>query len=152
MSYSPDLRHWGSHRLILAARRGAWWDANKIGLSTPPIETTEDWLMIYHGVRQTAADCLYRVGLALCDRDEPEHCLRRGGSWVFAPEATHERERDVGNVVFPCGFTVGSDNDTISVYYGAGDTCIGLATGSVRALLAWLDRHSENGQPAIGIA
>jgi predicted GH43/DUF377 family glycosyl hydrolase len=152
MSYSPDLRHWGSHRLILAARRGAWWDANKIGLSSPPIETSEGWLMIYHGVRQTAAGCLYRVGLALFDRDKPEHCLQRGGSWVFAPEATYEREGDVGNVVFPCGFTVGSDNDTINLYYGAGDTCIGLATGSIRALLAWLDRHSETGQPAIGIA
>src|SRR5262245_58519355 len=38
ISYSPDLRHWGSHKLILEARRGAWWDANKIGLSPPPIE------------------------------------------------------------------------------------------------------------------
>jgi predicted GH43/DUF377 family glycosyl hydrolase len=38
ISYSPDLRHWGRHRLMLEARRGAWWDANKIGLSPPPIE------------------------------------------------------------------------------------------------------------------
>jgi len=36
ISYSPDLRHWGSHKLILEARRGAWWDANKVGLSPPP--------------------------------------------------------------------------------------------------------------------
>jgi predicted GH43/DUF377 family glycosyl hydrolase len=151
MSYSPDLRHWGSHRLILAARRGAWWDANKIGLSAPPIETSEGWLMIYHGVRQTAAGCLYRVGLALFDLDKPEHCLRRGGSWVFGPEAAYEREGDVGNVVFPCGFTVGSDKDTINLYYGAGDTCIGLATASIRALLAWLGRHSETAHPAVGI-
>ena len=41
ISYSPDLRHWGRHRLMLEARRGAWWDANKIGLSPPPIETSE---------------------------------------------------------------------------------------------------------------
>jgi predicted GH43/DUF377 family glycosyl hydrolase len=33
VSYSPDLRHWGSHKLILEARRGAWWDANRIGMS-----------------------------------------------------------------------------------------------------------------------
>ena len=39
ISYSPDLRHWGSHKLMLEARRGAWWDANKIGMSPPPIET-----------------------------------------------------------------------------------------------------------------
>ena len=36
ISFSPDLRHWGSHKMILQARRGAWWDANKIGLSPPP--------------------------------------------------------------------------------------------------------------------
>src|SRR5207247_9574506 len=35
ISYSPDLRHWGSHKLMLEARRGAWWDANKIGMSPP---------------------------------------------------------------------------------------------------------------------
>src|ERR1043166_533516 len=38
ISYSPDLRHWGRHRMILEARKGAWWDANKIGLSPPPID------------------------------------------------------------------------------------------------------------------
>ena len=36
ISYSPDLRHWGSHKIILRARKGPWWDANKIGLSPPP--------------------------------------------------------------------------------------------------------------------
>ena len=55
ISYSPDLRHWGSHKLMLEARRGGWWDANKIGLSPPPIETPQGWLVIYHGVRQTAS-------------------------------------------------------------------------------------------------
>jgi len=39
ISYSPDLRHWGGHRVILEARRGGWWDANKIGLCSPSIET-----------------------------------------------------------------------------------------------------------------
>ena len=53
ISYSPDLRHWGRHRLMLEARRGAWWDANKIGLSPPPIETSRGWLVLYHGVRHT---------------------------------------------------------------------------------------------------
>src|SRR5439155_25558353 len=48
ISFSPDLRHWGSHKMILQARRGAWWDANKIGLSPPPIETPQGWLMLYH--------------------------------------------------------------------------------------------------------
>ena len=148
ISYSPDLRHWGSHHLILAARRGAWWDANRIGLSPPPIETPEGWLLIYHGVRQTPAGCLYRIGLALLDRDTPERCLRRGDAWLLGPETPYERGGDVGNVVFPCGCTIGPDQDTLHLYYGAGDTCIGLATASVRALLAWLSGHSDSEPPA----
>ncbi|MGH9721894.1 MAG: glycosidase, partial [Bryobacteraceae bacterium] len=122
ISYSPDLRHWGSHQLILRAREGAWWDANKIGLSPPPIETEKGWLMIYHGVRQTAAGCLYRLGLALFDLETPERCLIRGAPWIFGPEEPYERQGDVGYVVFPCGYTIGPDGDTLNHYYGAADT------------------------------
>ena len=82
ISYSPDLRHWGRHRLMLEARRGAWWDANKIGLSPPPIETSRGWLVIYHGVRHTPSGCLYRLGLALFELENPAKCLMRGDSWI----------------------------------------------------------------------
>lgn len=145
MSYSPDLRHWGSHRLMLEARRGGWWDANKIGLSPPPIETPQGWLVIYHGVRQTASGSLYRLGLALFDLHAPERCLIRGDEWVFGPEEPYERRGDVDNVVFPCGTTVGPDGDTLHLYYGAADTSIALATSSIRAIL---NRLKENGQRA----
>ena len=40
ISFSPDLKNWGGHKLVLMARKGAWWDANKVGLSPPLIETT----------------------------------------------------------------------------------------------------------------
>ena len=142
ISYSPDLRHWGSHKVILEARRGGWWDANKIGLCSPPIETAKGWLMIYHGVRQTASGCIYRLGLALFDLERPEVCLQRGDSWVFGPETSYERGGDVKDVVFPCGQTVDADGDTINVYYGAADSSVALATGSIRCILAWLDSHS----------
>ena len=141
ISYSPDLRHWGSHKLILEARRGGWWDANKIGMSPPPIETSRGWLMIYHGVRQTCAGCSYRLGLALFDTHEPERLLARGDEWVFGPEEPYERFGDVGYVVFPAGYTILSDGDTIHLYYGAADNCMALATGSIRHCLDWLDRH-----------
>jgi predicted GH43/DUF377 family glycosyl hydrolase len=145
LSFSPDLRHWGSHKLVLPARRGAWWDANKIGLCTPPIETERGWLLIYHGVRQNAAGFLYRLGLALVDLKTPERCLIRGDSWIFGPEAAYERRGDVDNVVFPCGYTIGPDGDTLNIYYGAADTCIALATGSIKTMLDWLDRHGSLG-------
>lgn len=143
ISYSPDLKHWGSHKIILEARRGGWWDANKIGLCSPPIETERGWLTIYHGVRQTASGCIYRLGLALFDLDRPDVCLKRGDSWVFGPETSYERVGDVNDVVFPCGQTIDDDRDTINLYYGAADSSIALATGSIRTILAWLDANSS---------
>jgi predicted GH43/DUF377 family glycosyl hydrolase len=143
ISYSPDLRHWGSHKVILEARRGGWWDANKIGLCSPPIETPKGWLTIYHGVRQTASGSIYRLGLALFDLERPEVCLQRGDSWIFGPEEPYERGGDVKDVVFPCGQTIGVDGDTIYLYYGAADSSIALATGSIRSLLNWLDCNSS---------
>ncbi len=144
ISYSADLRHWGSQKLMMEARLGAWWDANKIGLSPPPIETPKGWLVIYHGVRQTAAGSLYRLGLALFDLDAPERCLMRGDEWVFGPEAPYEQVGDVGYVTFPCGYTIGTDGDTIRLYYGAADSSIALATGSISGLLDWLEQHQES--------
>lgn len=144
ISYSPDLQNWGNHQLVLRARKGAWWDANKIGLSPPLIETPRGWLMLYHGVRHTAAGCLYRLGAALLALDKPEHCLLRGDAWIFGPEAPYECQGDVSHVVFPCGYTLGADGDTINLYYGASDTSIGLATGSIRQLLRWLDEHGSD--------
>ncbi len=143
MSLSPDLRNWGSHRLVLKAHKGGWWDANKVGLSPPLIETPEGWLMLYHGVRQTASGALYRVGVALLALDEPTRLLARGDSWIFGPEADYECEGDVANVTFPTGCTVAPDGDTLRVYYGAADTCVALATGSVRQILRWLGEHGR---------
>ena len=145
ISYSPDLRHWGDHKIILEAHRGGWWDANKIGLCSPPIETKRGWLVIYHGVRQTASGSIYRLGLALFDLENPSICLKRGDSWMFGPEASYERSGDVKDVVFPCGQTIGADGDSINLYYGAADSVVALATGSIRTLLAWLDENSGPG-------
>jgi predicted GH43/DUF377 family glycosyl hydrolase len=139
ISYSPDLRYLGRNRLMLEARRGAWWGANKIGLSPPPIETSRGWLVFYHGVRHTPSGCLYRLGLGLFDLENPAKCLLRGDSWIFGPEADYERHGDVDDVVFPCGYTMDPDGDGLDVYYGAAECSIALARASVRSLLEWLD-------------
>lgn len=141
ISYSPDLKSWGQHVIMMNARKGAWWDANKIGLSPPPIKTPVGWLVIYHGVKQTCGGCIYRLGLALFKLEKPEVLIKRSKEWFFAPEEEYELNGDVGNVVFPCGYTIGSDGDTINIYYGAADTCIGLATGSIMEMLKWLEDH-----------
>jgi predicted GH43/DUF377 family glycosyl hydrolase len=143
ISYSSDLQHWGTHTLMLEARLGGWWDANRIGLTCPPIETPQGWLVIYHGVRVNADGPIYRLGLALFDLNSPERCLKRGDEWVFGPQESYELRGDVDQVVFPCGYTLGADGDTLNLYYGAADTSIAMATGSVRAMLDWLDEHGR---------
>jgi predicted GH43/DUF377 family glycosyl hydrolase len=133
LSFSPDLKHWGDCRVLLRARRGGWWDARKIGLSPPPIRTDEGWLLIYHGVRTTAAGAIYRLGLALLDPHDPAKILRRADEWVFGPREDYEMQGDVDHVVFPCGAV--TQGDEIRLYYGGADTCIALATATLSEVL-----------------
>jgi beta-1,4-mannooligosaccharide/beta-1,4-mannosyl-N-acetylglucosamine phosphorylase len=138
VSYSPDLRHWGDLSLILDAREGAWWDAGKIGLGPPPLETPDGWLLMYHGVHLTASGSLYRCGLALLDLEEPRRVLRRTDEWVLGPGEAYERVGDVVGVVFPCGWILAPDGDELRVYYGAADTSGAVATASLSEILASL--------------
>jgi predicted GH43/DUF377 family glycosyl hydrolase len=138
LSWSPDLRYWGDGRILLPARRGGWWDANKVGTGPPPLRTDEGWLLCYHGVRVTASGSLYRVGLALLDLADPCTILRRTDEWVFGPSEPYERTGDVPGVVFPTGWVLGEDGDTLRIYYGAADSVVGVATASLAVLLGGL--------------
>lgn len=100
---SIDLHNWGEHQVLLNARSGGWWDANKVGLSAQPLETIDGWLILYHGVKHTAAGAIYRLGLALLDLENPSKVLRRSNEWIFGPEEPYEKFGDVSDVVFPCG-------------------------------------------------
>ncbi len=140
ISFSPDLKHWGDHRILIPARRGGWWDANKIGLSPPPLQTDEGWLILYHGVRSTAGGAIYRLGLALLDLEDPTRVIARSDQWVFSPMESYEVFGDVNKVVFPCGWLV--HGDTVRLYYGGADTCIALATASLSGLVTWLREHN----------
>ena len=142
LSWSPDLRHWGDHAVLLGAREGAWWDAHKVGLCAPPLLTPEGWLLLYHGVRQTAAGAIYRLGLALLDAEHPDRVIARSSEWIFGPDAPYERTGDVSQVVFSCGWLLLDDGDTLRIYYGAADTSVCVATASLTSLLRWLADHS----------
>ena len=132
---SPDLVHWAAQGVLLPVGVGGAWDGHKVGLGPPPLRTSAGWLLAYHGIKITAAGAIYRIGLALLDLEHPEKVLARTPDWVFGPEEPYERTGDVGNVVFPCGWLVDDDGDTIRMYYGAADTSVCLATASLAALL-----------------
>lgn len=138
LSFSPDITHWGDHHVLIRARHGSWWDANKIGLSPPPLETPEGWLLLYHGVRHTPGGCLYRLGLALLDLEQPWQVLRRSDEWIFAPEMPYERQGDVNGVVFPCGWILDEATGAVRMYYGGADSCLALATAQLSDLLTYL--------------
>jgi predicted GH43/DUF377 family glycosyl hydrolase len=137
IAFSPDLKHWGDHRIVIPARPGSW-DCSRVGLGPPPIETPEGWLVMYHGVRVTAAGSLYRVGLALLDLDEPWRVIRRSEEWVFGPQYSYEHVGDVPGVTFPTGAIVDGTTGELRVYYGAADTAVCLATASMDEVMEYL--------------
>jgi beta-1,2-mannobiose phosphorylase / 1,2-beta-oligomannan phosphorylase len=135
VSRSTDLESWSAPEQVLQPRHGAWWDSLRIGIGPPPLRTERGWLVIYHGVKETVAGVVYRVGLALVDLDEPTRLLGRTAAWVFGPEAIYERQGDVPNVVFPCGLVHDAATGQLRLYYGAADTSICVATARLTDLL-----------------
>ena len=93
LSRSADLESWSAPEQVLRPRDGAWWDASRIGIGPPPLETEHGWLLIYHGVKEMVGGSVYRVGLALLDRDEPTRVLHRLPQWILGPQAPYERTR-----------------------------------------------------------
>jgi predicted GH43/DUF377 family glycosyl hydrolase len=141
ISYSPDLRHWGDHRILMERRRTGYWDRQKVGLGPPPMRTDRGWLIMFHGVRDTAAGALYRAGVAVLDLEEPTRVLARADEWVLGPEMDYERTGDVPGVVFPCGW-IAHDDGTLRLYYGAADTSVAVATARVDDLVDFAFSHS----------
>jgi predicted GH43/DUF377 family glycosyl hydrolase len=147
VSFSPDLRHWGDHTLFLEARDGAWWDAGKIGLGPPPLETSEGWLVMYHGVHVTSDGPIYRAGLVLLDLEDPRIVLHQTDEWLFGPSASYEITGDVSRVVFPCGWVRDPATDVLYLYYGAADSVVGLATAPFGSVLARVCAAPSPGRP-----
>ena len=136
LSRSEDLVSWSTPESVMDARAGAWWDSLRIGIGPPLLKTEHGWLLIYHGVKETVAGALYRVGLALLDLDDPTRVLARCDEWILGPREDYERSGDVPNALFPCGVIHDEASGQLRLYYGAGDTSVCLATAQLADLLA----------------
>jgi len=139
ISFSPDLKHWGDHQVLIPTRPG-WWDCHRVGLAAQPIETSQGWLIFYHGVRMTASGSIYRVGLALLDLEEPWRLIRRSDEWIFGPSEPYERIGDVGGVTFPSGAVVDRQMNQLRLYYGAADTTVALAVADMDGVMDYINR------------
>jgi beta-1,4-mannooligosaccharide/beta-1,4-mannosyl-N-acetylglucosamine phosphorylase len=133
-SESPDMTYWGKHRHVMSATEG--WQSTKIGAGPIPIETTEGWLMIYHGF-------VYSVGAALLDLDEPWKVMYRTEPYIISPQTLYECVGDVPNVVFPCAALTDSETGRIAVYYGGADTVTCIAFTQVDLLIDFIKSNSK---------
>ncbi len=140
LSESPDMVHWGKHRLVMKTTGG--WQSTKIGAGPIPIETTEGWLMIYHGVLTSCNGFVYSMGAALLDIDEPWKVHYRTEPYLLHPKEVYEQVGDVPNVAFPCAALTDADTGRIAIYYGAADTVTALAFCQVDELIDFIKNNS----------
>jgi len=143
LSYSPDLTYWGRHRLVMSRGGKGWWQATKIGAGPVPIETTEGWLLFYHGVTTTCNGYVYSTGAVLLDLEDPSRVLYRTRDYLMTPEKDYETVGFVPNVAFPCAAIADAPTGRIVLYYGAADTYTALAFCQVDEVLAYLKENSE---------
>jgi beta-1,4-mannooligosaccharide/beta-1,4-mannosyl-N-acetylglucosamine phosphorylase len=139
-SESPDMIHWGRHRFVMGAAGG--WQATKIGAGPVPIETTEGWLLIYHGVLTSCNGFVYSFGAALLDLERPWEVLYRGDPYLLAPQAPYERTGDVPNVAFPCAALVDGETGRLAIYYGGADTVVCLAFGMIDEVVSFVKANA----------
>jgi predicted GH43/DUF377 family glycosyl hydrolase len=133
ISRSPDLIHWGHFRPL--QEPFIHWAGFKIG-PTPPIWTEKGWLEIIHGVQKNCSTSRYSLGALLLDLEDPTRVKGRMNGYLLTPETDYEQCGRVPDVVFTCGAIADADQDRLRVYYGAADTCIGLAEGRLSEIVA----------------
>jgi beta-1,4-mannooligosaccharide/beta-1,4-mannosyl-N-acetylglucosamine phosphorylase len=138
-SESPDLTFWGRHRHVMKSATG--WDWLKLGAGPAPIETSEGWLLIFHGVINSCTGYVYRAGAALLDLDKPWKVIVRGNPYLLGPETLYETTGDVPNVVFPCAALCDQKSGKIAMYYGAADTVVGLAFGYAHEIVDYIKKN-----------
>jgi len=140
-SESPDMCHWGKHRHVMSPR--GRWESTKIGAGPTPIETTEGWLLIYHGVLTSCNGFQYNMGAAILDIDEPWKVLYRAEPFLLTPEELYECVGDTPNVVFPCAALFDAPTGRIAIYYGGADTVTCLAFTQVDELIDFIKSNSS---------
>lgn len=131
-SYSQDLDRWIDHAVVALPRPGLW-DNMKIGGGGPPFKTEVGWIFIYHGVTHTPGKAFgkYQLGVIITDLKNPEEVLYRSDEPILEPTEEYELARDASgpDVVFTCGQIV--HDEKVLVYYGGGDTSIGVADAEI---------------------
>lgn len=142
LSESKDMEYWGHHRHVMG-NSGYWWENLKIGGGAAPIETSEGWLLFYHGVTNTCNGYVYSIGAAILDIDEPSKVLHRCSNYVLTPEEWYEERGFVPNVCFPCATLQDNDTGKIAIYYGCADSYVGIAFTTIDEIYSYILAHDS---------
>jgi predicted GH43/DUF377 family glycosyl hydrolase len=132
LARSPDLLHWGDHRLLAKCSSNDW-ETMKIGGGAPMIKTNKGWLQIYHGVDRSQQYCL---GALLIDANDPTRVIARTQLPILEPTEAYEVDGYFSNVVFCNGAII--RDDVVHLYYGAADKSMALATFNLDELWPYL--------------
>lgn len=115
----------------------------KNGQGPAPIKTSQGWLHLAHGVRNTAAGLRYVLYLFLTDLLDPTRIVHKPAGYFLAPEGS-ERIGDVSNVAFSNGWILDEDG-RVFIYYGSSDTRMQVATSTVDQLLDYVIHTCPDG-------
>lgn len=146
---SPDLKFWGEQELLLGCEDVPWADA-KIGGGAPPVKTNKGWLLIFHAVDMDESRSVktlasnnwikrYTAGAALYDLEDPTKLIAITKEPLIVAETPYETgspDLFTEYTVFPCGAVLMDDNQTLRIYYGAGDTSTNLAETTLDELFS----------------
>ncbi len=143
ISGSKDMEYWGNHACVLQTQECGCWAGCKIGAGPAPIETSEGWLMFYHGVQHTCNCMVYSMGACLLDLNDPSKVLYNCSPYLLTPEKTYEQNGFVPNVVFPCAALADADTGRIAIYYGGADSVTCLAFTTVDELVEYIKTHCD---------
>ena len=141
-SESPDLEYWGRHRHVMAPVPETW-QSTKVGAGPTPIETSEGWLFIYHGVLTSCNGFVYSMGAALLDLEEPWRVLYRTAPYLLSPRELYECVGDTPNVVFPCAALFDPPTGRLAIYYGGADTVTCLAFAQIQDIIEYTKENSH---------
>jgi predicted GH43/DUF377 family glycosyl hydrolase len=128
--FSDNLRFWNEAKLLQEPVHPL--EFVQVGNCGSPVETSEGWLALFHGVGPMRR---YSIWAELLDLDDPSQVIGRLDEPILAPDE-HERDGYVPNVVYTCGTMI--HGDTLIIPYGIADQRCRVATASIPALLSQL--------------
>jgi len=136
IAFSDQITIWREAKLLQQPQFP--WEFVQIGNCGSPIETSEGWLVITHGVGPMRE---YVLGASLFDLQNPEKEIGRLSKPLLVPNS-QEREGYVPNVVYSCGSMI--HNNDLILPYAMSDYGSTYATLDIRELLNTLKNSPTN--------